>query len=245
MYLIHRVLILKARPINDAWCSFAVHKKRIAVYTPYPNQKESDHTRNNMNSLGPLDTMDPNIPSRQSNGKLQAAQQATSRSPIPFDRNRSEATTSGMATSTAGGRSPVTRPSMIGIPSFQRPRKRVVWRNKACFIALPLEDQFGRSTRREKYLSRGEFERRLEDWKNQGFNTNGFTLAPETTNVHSPTLEGQSRAVHPDPEDQERERADGMYRVNIPDQRHWVRTSPRNNICSSPNVQSQDVLGEQ
>lgn len=177
-----------------------------------------------MNSLGPLDTKDPNIPSRQPNGKLQATQQQpTSNPPFPFDRKRSEAPISEAATSAEEGFSHVAKTSVNSIPSFQRPRKRVIWRNKACFIALPLKDESGRSTSREDYLSPDDFAKRLENWKNLGFNINGFTLAPQTSDSHPPCYEGQSRAVHPDPEDEKRERADGIYRVNIPDRRHWVR----------------------
>ena len=195
------------------------------MQTPHVNKNESDNTRNRMTSLGPLDTMDPNIPTRQPKGKLQAAQQPISRAPLLLDRNRSEATLSESGTSASKGFSPVTRPFLTGMPSFQRPRKRVIWRNKACFIALPLEDEFGRSTSRERYLSPDDYERRLKDWENQGFNTNGFTLAPQTSDSLSPILEGRSRAVHPDSEDEKRERADGIYRVKIPDQRHWVCTT--------------------
>ena len=174
-----------------------------------------------MDSLGPLDTLDPNIPSRQLNGKLQAVQEPTLRAPPPFDRKKSEALVTTTVTNATGGHS--HRPSLVGVPSFQRPRKRVVWRNKACFIALPLEDEFGRKTSRESYLSPADFEKRLNDWKTHGFNTNGFTLAPQFSDPHPPHLDGQSRAVHPDPDDEKRERADGKYRVNIPDRRHWVR----------------------
>ena len=174
-----------------------------------------------MDSLGPLDTLDPNIPSRQSNGKLEGVQQPISRAPPPVDCNKTEPPVPITVTNAIGGHS--HRPSLIGIPSFQRPRKRVVWRNKACFVALPLEDEFGRKTSRESYLSPADFERRLDDWKTHGFNTNGFTLAPQISDSHSPHLDGQSRAVHPDPDDEKRERADGRYRVNIPDRRHWVR----------------------
>ena len=179
-----------------------------------------------MDSLGPLDTLDPNVPSRQYTGKLQAIQEPTSSAQPPSDRKKSEAPVSGTVTNTAEGHLHVTRPSITGMLSFQRPRKRVVWRNKACFIALPLEDEFGRKTSRESYLSPNDFERRLNDWKDHGFNTNGFTLAPQISDSHSPHLEGQSRAVHPDPEDEKRERADGKYRVNIPDWRHWVGKLP-------------------
>ena len=197
-----------------------------------------------MNSPGPLDTMDPNVTSRQPNGKPKAAQQPTSQAPVPFDRKGSEAPVSETATSGAESLPHVMRPSLTGMPSFQRPRKRVIWRNKACFVALPLEDGFGRRTGRKSYLSPNDFEKRLEDWKNHGFDTSGFTLAPEASDLDSP-LEGQSRAVHPDPEDEKRERANGSYRVSIPDQRHWVRTSPKQRFCSRPNLPLQDVLGEE
>ena len=178
-----------------------------------------------MDSLGHLDTMDPNVPSRQPTGKLQATQQLTSRVLPPVDRKSAEASISDTATSTAGDCSHVTRPSLAGMHSFQRPRKRVVWRNKACFIALPLEDEFGRKTSRESYLGQDECERRLRDWQSRGFDTNGFTLAPEAFDSHSTCLDGQSRAMHPDPEDEKIERADGAFRVKIPDRRLWVRIS--------------------
>ncbi|KAL9133335.1 MAG: hypothetical protein Q9175_005492, partial [Cornicularia normoerica] len=174
-----------------------------------------------MDSLGPLDTTDPTIPSRQPNGKSQAAQQPTSRAPPPFDPITTKASAPDTATNAAGGQSHSTRLSLTGMPSFQRPRKRVVWRNKACFIALPLGDEFGRKTSRESYLTTDDMEKRLKDWKTHGFDTHGFTLAQQISDSHLPPLEGQSRAVHPDPEDDKRERANGTYCVNIPDGRNW------------------------
>lgn len=184
-----------------------------------------------MDSPGPLDTLDPNIPSRQPNGKSQAVQQPISSALPPFDHKNSEATVSKTVANATGGHSHVTKPSLTGMSSFQRPRKRIVWRNKACFIALPLEDESGRKTSRESYLSPDDFKRRLNDWKTNGFNTDGFTLAPRVSDSPLPHLEGQSRAVHPDPDDEKRERSDGQYRVNIPDRRQWVckpleRSSP-------------------
>ena len=177
-----------------------------------------------MKSLGPLNTMDANILPQHPNGKLQAAQQPPLQAPPPLDRIGSEAPFPSLATNEAGDPSHNSRPSLTGMPSFQRQRKRVIWRNKACFIALPLEDESGRRTSRESYLSPDDFERRLKDWKTNGFDISGFTLAPQTSDSHSPSLEGQTRAVHPDPEDERRERADGVYRVNIPDQQYWVCT---------------------
>ena len=215
------------KPINGAWCSPAVHQRRSALHTPYASKEHSHDTRSDTNSLSPLDSMDPNIPPRQLSGKSQAVQQPLSRAQLPSDCQVSEAPAAETATSAAGGLSHITRPPLTVMPSFQRPRKRVIWRNKACFIALPLEDEFGRSTSRESYLSPDDVEGRLKVWENHGFDTNGFTLAPQTSDLHSPRLEGQSRAMHPDPEDEKRERADGTYRVSIPDRQNWVSTPSR------------------
>ena len=190
-----------------------------------------DDTCDSMNSPSPLDTMDPSIPERRPTGKLHAAEQAIPRALLPVDYNSSEAPISDTAASAAGSLMHVTRPSLTGIASFQRPRKRVLWRNKACFIALPLEDESGRKTSRETYLSRDDCQRRLQNWKDQGFDTNGFTLSSPSSASH-PLSEGQSRTVHPDPEDVKRERADGIYHVNIPERRHWVRVLLQIFSCS-------------
>lgn len=189
--------------------------------------------------------MDPNIPSRQPNGKLQAAQQSLSCAQPPSDRKRSEAPPVFSTTANpTGGHFHITRPSLAGMPSFQRPRKRVLWRNKACFIALPLQDEFGRMTSKENYLSPADFERRLLNWKNNGYDINGFTLAPQSCDSHSSLLEGQTRAVHPDPDDEKRERGDGAYRVKIPDQRHWVCVlSHQNFLLQFDSLVTRHVLG--
>lgn len=173
--------------------------------SPLASQKKRDDIRNSMDSPGPLDTLDPNIPSRQPNGKFQAPHEPTKGT-----------------VATAGSLSHVTKPSLTGMPPFQRPRKRVVWRNKACFIALPPEDEFGRKTARASYLGSDDFEKRLEEWKIRGFDTRGFILAPQTSDLHSPCSEGQSRFVYPDLEDEKRERGIGNYRVQIPDRQNWV-----------------------
>ena len=175
-----------------------------------------------MDLQSPLDPVDPNIPSRKPNGKSQAFHQFTSQESPAVDSERYEAPFSDTTPSAVGSFLHVTRPSLTGVPSFQRPRKRVFWRNKACLIALPLEDGSGRNTSKASYLSQDDFEKRLKDWKDQGFNTSGFTLATQTSNPDSTRLEGQSRAMHPDPEDLKDERARGTYRVKIPVQRHWV-----------------------
>ena len=95
-----------------------------------------------------------------------------------------------------------------------------MWRNKACWIALPLDVELGRRTTRDSYLGEEDVARRLEGWKSRGYDTKGFVLATSLDSPH-PFAEGQSRPVHPDPEDEKQERAHGRFRVNIPDRREW------------------------
>jgi len=175
----------------------------------------------NMDSAGPLDPLDPNIPSRQSNCKFQAAQKPLPPPPPPFDRTASEAPVSSAATTTSEAPSHVTRPSSSGGATFQRPRKRVIWRNKACFVALPIDSEFGKKTTRESYLGCEDVTRRLQDWESKGYDTTGFLLAPSSPDPLSHSSEGQSREVHPNPEDEIQERMGRNYRVNIPDRQEW------------------------
>lgn len=172
-----------------------------------------------MDSPSPLDPLDPNVPSRQLNGKPQDGEKALP--PPPFDRTRSEAPIFNSPASTSEASSQARRPSLSGQLSFQRPRKRVVWHNKACIIALPLVNDFGKKTTRDDYLRPEDVEKRLQKWEVQGYNTRGFILAFPTADSEPIVSEGQSRAVHPDPEDEYRERSDRSYRVSIPGRREW------------------------
>ena len=114
----------------------------------------------------------------------------------------------------------ISRPSISGQASFQRPRKRVSWRGKTCIIALPANGEIRDEATPKNYLSPQDFEYRLDLWKRQGYNVEGFSLSSVSEGPFS-WLEGQSRPVYPSSEDEEKERTCKRYRVSIPDRQRW------------------------
>jgi hypothetical protein len=166
-----------------------------------------------------LDPMDLHIPlERRAN--FQDMQKPLPPPPSPFDRTKSEAPVS----STAASSSEI--PSQPVVPSLaeggsQRPKKRVLWRNKWCMVALPIDSAFGAKTSRDSYLGPEEVARMLREWEGKGYDTNGFLLAPPSLDSPDCFTEGQSRAIHPEPEEESRERNERSFRVSIPDRREW------------------------
>ena len=174
-----------------------------------------------MDTPTPLDPLDANIPSRQSPAKVKIIEKSLPLSSATFDRTRSERIGASTQTNINGYPSHASGPSLARHTSFQRPKKRLIWRNKACTIALPLENEAGLTTSREDYLKPEEVAKRLEGWEEKGFDTTGFVLAPPTAESAPFIFQGQSRAAHPDPEDEKHERAERSYRVSIPNRRDW------------------------
>lgn len=164
--------------------------------------------------------MDPNVPLEQP-ADFQQMQQSLPLPPPPppFDRTRSEAPVSSTAAGTPEISSQSIRLSSSG--AFQRPKKRVQWRNKWCMVALPIDSEFGKKTSRESYLGPEDVARRLQEWEGKGYGTNGFSLASPSSDLPACFVEGQSRAIHPEPEEETRERNERTFRVSIPDRREW------------------------
>lgn len=141
--------------------------------------------------------------------------------PPPFDRTASEAPITNNAVSPVDVSLNSSRPSPVAQSSFQRARKRIVWRGKACIIALPLDDDSQNEGAARDYLKRQDVEDRLEMWKSQGYNTKGFSLSStDDVSVHR-SSEGQSCAIYPNPEDERKEPKNKCLRVSIPDRREW------------------------
>lgn len=138
-----------------------------------------------------------------------------------FTHKASEATVVVTNVNVLGSPSNLTRPSLAGQISFQRPRKRVNWRGKACIIALPFQDGFEETNGDKFYLKPQDVMERLEMWECRGFQTEGFSLSPALGAETEPHSEGQSRAVYPSPEDSIDERSSKHYRVSIPDRQEW------------------------
>ena len=173
-----------------------------------------------METLSPLDPLDPNILSRKLSAGSQGSDKPLPPPPQALSRTISDVHILNTPTNASEPSPHASRPSLSGGPSFQRPKRRVVWNNRGIIIALPIDNVLGRSTSKESYLSPEEVAKRLDEWKSKGYDTKGFLLAPVSSG--QPLIsEGQSRAVHPSPEDYKRERIDRTYKVSIPDRREW------------------------
>ena len=160
-------------------------------------------------------------PARSSNSKLHTVEKPLPRSPALEQSITSPAVLHD--SSSAIESSPIaTRPPVSTVTSFQRPKKRVPWRGKTCIIALPLADGHGEKFSKNNFLSPETVADRLHEWERQGYDIKGFSVSPVLAGATVPHhSEGQSRAPYPDPEDEERERTGGKYRVSIPDRREW------------------------
>ena len=170
-----------------------------------------------MDTRSPLEPLDLSLGSRKLSNDTQGSENPLPPPSSNFDRTMSEPP---VLNTPIGISEHVPKPSLSGAASFSRPKKRVVGKTRTILIGLPIENESGRTTTRESYLTPEDVAKRLEDWKNEGYNTEGFVLAPASADTPL-LLNGQSRAVHPDPEDEKRERAERTYKVSIPDRREW------------------------
>lgn len=110
------------------------------------------------------------------------------------------------------------RPRPTSMQSFQRPKKKVIWKGKACIIALPLTDRAAVGL--PPLLKPEEVKERIESWIAAGYSVDGFELAdlrPENLGASS----GQSRPVYPDPTEVNAERQLRNFHVHIPNQAEW------------------------
>ena len=169
-----------------------------------------------MDTRSPLDPLDLSVYSRKLSNGTQGSENPLPPPPFNFNRTMSEPPVLNTPISNSEH---APKPSLSGDASLQRPKKRVQGKTRTIVIGLPIENEFGKTTR-ESYLTANDVAKRLEDWKNKGYNIEGFVLAPASADTPL-LLNGQSRAVHPDPEDEKRERADRTYKVSIPDRREW------------------------
>ncbi|KAI2791199.1 hypothetical protein POX_c04055 [Penicillium oxalicum] len=80
-----------------------------------------------------------------------------------------------------------------------RPRKKLVWRGKACVIYLPQDDQRGTEQSGYRLMKRADVEERLRQWKEQGWDVRGFSVGDEDDPSTTTELGGLSRPLYPDP----------------------------------------------
>ena len=182
----------------------------------------------NWRTIEPLPTMlasestNAKLPSPvpQSNGKHVEAEKALPPCRPQFERTVSEAPILNSSPNAQHSPPKPLRPSISGSQSFQRLKKRVPWRGKACIIALPRDD--GKtSSAKAIYLRPEDVSERLRRWESQGYDIRGFKLSTDSPDSIANGSDGQSRRIHPDPEDIQQERRNHTYRVSIPDRHGW------------------------
>lgn len=160
--------------------------------------------------------------SAEASSMTQALQKEKDLPPPPgFNRMASEATVVVTNVNVLGSPSNVTRPSVAGQISFQRPRRRVNWRGKACIIALPSDDGYDEKIGTDGYLKPQDVLERLETWERQGYQTKGFSLSSIIDGGTDHLSQGQSRVVYPSPDDQMDEYNSKRYRVRISNRQEW------------------------
>ncbi|KAL2430648.1 hypothetical protein ABEF94_011350 [Exophiala dermatitidis] len=109
------------------------------------------------------------------------------------------------------------RPRPGSMQSYQRPKKKVVWRGKTCIIALPLTDR--QSAGLPPLLTAQEIKERIQGWIAAGYRVDGSDPDfPEGAPIES---SGQSRAIYPDPTELHAERKSRQFQVHVPDQAEW------------------------
>ena len=110
------------------------------------------------------------------------------------------------------------RPRPMSIPSYQRPKKKVIWKGKACIIALPLTDREAAGL--PPLLKPEEVKERTDAWIGAGYSVGGFELTDRR--CESPVASnGQSRPIYPDSTDVNSEHKLRQFHVHIPDQAEW------------------------
>ncbi|PGH01348.1 hypothetical protein GX51_05279 [Blastomyces parvus] len=110
------------------------------------------------------------------------------------------------------------KPSRTSTPAFQRPRKKVMWGKRQCFIALPLDDRRGSSHGGFALLTPADVENRLKGWEDQGYDVRGFD---DGSRIEGLEASSQSRPAFPDAYESLREWQQNKYTVSFPDQSEW------------------------
>ncbi|OAP60696.1 hypothetical protein AYL99_05698 [Fonsecaea erecta] len=110
------------------------------------------------------------------------------------------------------------RPRPTSMQSYQRPKKKVIWKGKACIIALPLTDREAAGL--PPLLTPQQVKERINGWIAAGYSVDGFGLTDMSAGA-SGESSGQSRPVYPDATEIQAERKLREYHVHIPNQAEW------------------------
>lgn len=108
-----------------------------------------------------------------------------------------------------------------GTSSQQRTRKKLVWRGKACYICVPADDKRGSEESGYPLLTPADVEERLQKWRDEGYNVNGFDVYVSEDEFPYDLEGGISRKPFPDPIEAEQEKQAGHFEIRFPDLEEW------------------------
>ena len=157
-------------------------------------------------------------PDRRSSKSNSISEKPLPTAPAPLSRSISESPAITHQAASADRPPQTKRPSVSKMASFQRPKKKVIWRGKQCTIALPLEEPRDHNGRLKVPLQPQQLEGLLADWKRMGYAIRGFDLNEPSVQED---LRGQSCGIYPDLPDFQDEIQSRRFRVKIPNQQSW------------------------
>ena len=159
------------------------------------------------------DAKDAQSPTEQEPGKAPARAEKPLPPPPADDAQETSASNS----------APPPEPKPMKTPeksTTPRPRKKILWRGKACIIALPMEDKRGSEESGYQLMSVEDVNQRMKQWEEEGYDTRGFTVcAPE--DPADIELGGNSRPTFPDQIEVYDDYKAGNYGVKIPNKDEW------------------------
>ncbi|KAF7718151.1 Uncharacterized protein PECH_005603 [Penicillium ucsense] len=109
----------------------------------------------------------------------------------------------------------------VSSASHARPRKKLVWRGKACVIYLPQDDQRGSEEAGRGLMKRTDVEEKLRQWEEQGWDVRGFSVGDENDPSATTDLGGLSRPLYPDPYEVYEESKGKKPYIQFPNKAVW------------------------
>ncbi|KAI9814663.1 MAG: hypothetical protein M1826_002169 [Phylliscum demangeonii] len=118
---------------------------------------------------------------------------------------------------TAAGRMDLLRRTSFG----QFPRRRLLWKGKACFVAPPVNDDRGDGVNQPRLMSAAELAHALQGWEAQGYDTRGFDHWNWHNTPYSSDAAGQSKPVFPNADELRKAWEERLFSVSLPDLKAW------------------------
>ncbi|KAI5464583.1 hypothetical protein BGZ63DRAFT_350903 [Mariannaea sp. PMI_226] len=147
---------------------------------------------------------------------------STQEGPVAESPTKSAPATNGEpkmpATPTKAARKALPKePSVAMTP---RHRKRVPWKGKNIMVLLPHDKERGMNGKAPFPLRQDEIERMFASWEELGYNISGFDLEVEGYRPEG-THDSQTRDAWPNFDELDKERAQRVFKVTLPDLNAW------------------------